>query len=160
MLESPSKMSWKCRLAVSGPLSPLLLALLAGFALLLATVGGSFGRSSCCPGKQRRAGFGHHVGDERAEKRKKYRNRCWFTVGYAVKKPGSCCRSTGKPLTDSRNISKYLYGFSPCPLAVSLTDANMKRFMWVPSSARAGNSLRSGSLSFCRSGPVVCLAVL
>ncbi len=27
------------------------------------------------PGKRRRAGFGHHVGDERAEKRKKYRNR-------------------------------------------------------------------------------------
>jgi hypothetical protein len=80
---------------------------------------------------------------------------CRFTVGYAVKKPGSCCRITGKPLTDSRNISKYLYGFSPCPLAVSLTDANMKRFMWVSSSAIAGNSLRSGSLSFCRSGPVV-----
>jgi hypothetical protein len=33
---------------------------------------------------------------------------CWFTVGYVVKKPGSCCRSMGKPLTDSRNISKYL----------------------------------------------------
>ena len=75
LLDSSCKMRWKCRLAVSGPLSPLLLALLAGFALLLATVGGSFGRSSCCPGKRRRAGFGHHVRDERAEKRKKYRNR-------------------------------------------------------------------------------------
>ncbi len=53
---------------------PVGLATFGVFALLLATIRGRLGRSSCCPGKRRCAGFGHHLRDERAEKRKKYHN--------------------------------------------------------------------------------------
>jgi hypothetical protein len=44
--------------------------------------------------------------------------------------------------------------------AVSLIVANIKRFMWVSSSARTVKSLRSGSLSFCRSDLVASLVTL
>jgi hypothetical protein len=155
LLDSSCKMMWKCRLALSDPLSPLLLALLAVFALLLATVQGMFGRSSCCPGKRRRAGFGHHVRDERAEKRKKYRDCQLVNRRVRGKEAWQLLPEHREALDRFEEHLEVSVRVFPCPLAVSLTDANKKRFMWVSSSARAGNSLRSGSLSFCRSGPVV-----
>jgi hypothetical protein len=67
-------MRWKRRLPRAGPGVPVGLATFGVFALLLATIRGRLGRSGCCPGKRRSVGFGHHVCDERAEKRKKYRD--------------------------------------------------------------------------------------
>jgi hypothetical protein len=73
LLERPSKMRWKCRLPRAGPRVPVVFATFGFFSLLLATIRGRLGRRSCCPGKRRRAGFGHRVRDERAEKCEKYR---------------------------------------------------------------------------------------
>jgi hypothetical protein len=73
LLERPGKMRWKCRLPRVGPRVPVVFATLRGFTLLLATIRGGLGRSGCCPGKGRRAGFSHHMRDERVEKREKHR---------------------------------------------------------------------------------------
>ncbi len=74
LVKSPSEMRWKRQLPRAGPGVPVGLATFGGFALLLATIRVRLGRSSCCPGKRRSGGFGHHVCDERAKKRKKDRN--------------------------------------------------------------------------------------
>ena len=74
LMQSPSEMRWKRQLPRAGPGVPVGLATFGVFALLLATIRGRLGRSGCCPGKRRSVGFGHHVCDERAEKRKKYRD--------------------------------------------------------------------------------------
>ena len=73
LLERPNKMRWKSRLPRVGPRVPVVFATLWGLTLLLATIRGGLGRSGCCPGKGRRAGFSHHMRDERAEKREKHR---------------------------------------------------------------------------------------
>ncbi len=74
LLKRPSEMRWKCRLTRAGASVPVGLATFEVFVLLLVTIRGRLERSSCCPRKRRRAGFGHRVRDKRAEKREKYRN--------------------------------------------------------------------------------------
>jgi hypothetical protein len=61
LLQSPSEMRRKRRLPRACPGVPVGLATFGVFALLLATIRSRFGRSSCCPGKRRRVGFGHHA---------------------------------------------------------------------------------------------------
>ncbi len=108
LMQSPSEMEWKRQLPRAGPGVPVGLVTFGFF---------------CCFWRRFEVGFGGEVAAPENEEALdsafmcvmrgrrnayKYRNCLLVYRRYAVKKPGSCCRSTGKPLTDLRIISKYL----------------------------------------------------
>ena len=132
-VEKPAAQSWStCSSRVCDPL---------GF---YAASGDDSGRSwaeRLLPGKGRRAGFGRHMRDERAEKREKHRYVLLVYRRVHGKEAWQLLPEHGEALDGFEEHLEVSLRVFPCPLAVSLIDANMKRFMWVSSSARAGKSL-------------------
>ncbi len=129
LMQSPSEMTWKRRLPKVGPGVPVGLATFGFLRCFWRRFRGRLGRSGCCPGKRRSVGFGHHVCDERAEKRKKYRDCLLIYRRVRGKKNWQLLPEHREALDRFEEHLEVSVRVFPCPLAVNLTDANIKRFM-------------------------------